>query len=226
MSLLYFVTDTTDVRLINHHSQYLKSCCLLEVWRTNTLSDDVPIGATWDEIHFLWIHNFFQLLSHLSNLTHRFSVDKMFLCPGRWIPATSKCESVIQFNEIQWSPNNSHKKYMKNLCELSRMCKLSIHQSRLSKWGRHRGSCCTFADKFGVSNTALNWFKSYLQPRMFKVKVGEAYSSERSPTYSVPQGSCARANIFNLYCSPLGEINPPNLSLSSFTDDHSIRTEV
>ena len=80
-------------------------------------------------------------------------------------------------------------------------------------------------NKFGVTDTALNWFRSYLQPRQFKVKVGEAYSSERSLTYSVPQGSCAGANIFNLYCSPLGDTIPASLSLSGFADDHSIRTQ-
>ena len=46
------------------------------------------------------------------------------------------------------------------------------------------------SNRFGVTDTALNWFRSYLQPRQFKVKIGEAYSSERSLTYSVPQGSC------------------------------------
>ena len=76
-----------------------------------------------------------------------------------------------------------------------------------------------------VTDTALNWFRSYLQPRQFKVKVGDAYSSERSLTYSVPQGSCAGANIFNLYCSPLGDTIPASLSLSRFADDHSIRTQ-
>ena len=54
--------------------------------------------------------------------------------------------------------------------------------------------------------------------------MNEAYSSERGLTYSVPQGSCAEANIFNLYCSPLGEVIPSDLSLSGFADDHSIRT--
>ena len=74
-------------------------------------------------------------------------------------------------------------------------------------------------------DTALNWFRSYLQPRQFKVKVGEAYSSERSLTYSVPRGSCASVNIFNLYCSPLGDTIPASLSLSGFADSHSIRTQ-
>ena len=38
----------------------------------------------------------------------------------------------------------------------------------------------------------------------------------------MPQGSCAGANIFNLYCSPLSEVIPPNLQLSGFADDHSV----
>ena len=39
----------------------------------------------------------------------------------------------------------------------------------------------------------------------------------------MPQGSCAGANIFNLYCSPLQDVVPDNLHLSSFADDHSVR---
>ena len=81
------------------------------------------------------------------------------------------------------------------------------------------------SNKFGVMDTTLNWFRSYLQPRQFKVKVRQAYSSERSLTYSVPQGSCAGANILNLYCSPRGDTIPASLSLSGFADDHSIRTQ-
>ena len=33
------------------------------------------------------------------------------------------------------------------------------------------------------------------------------------------------ANVFNLYCSPLGDIVEDDLALSGFADDHSIRTE-
>ena len=40
---------------------------------------------------------------------------------------------------------------------------------------------------------------------------------------SVPQGSCAGANHFNLYCSPLKDVVPADLHLSGFVDDHSIR---
>ena len=49
------------------------------------------------------------------------------------------------------------------------------------------------------------------------------YSKERNLNVSVPQGSCAGVNIFNLYCSPLQEVVSPGLKLSGFADDHSVR---
>ena len=45
----------------------------------------------------------------------------------------------------------------------------------------------------------------------------------RTYLVSVPQGSCAGANIFNLYFSPLHEVIPPDLQLSGFADDHSVK---
>ena len=36
------------------------------------------------------------------------------------------------FVHIQWDPDNSHRKYAKNLCRLSRMCQLSTYQTQ---WG-------------------------------------------------------------------------------------------
>ena len=50
-----------------------------------------------------------------------------------------------------------------------------------------------------------------------------AYSKERNLDVSVPQGSCAGVNIFNLYCSLLQEVVPAGLQLSGFADDHSVR---
>ena len=72
---------------------------------------------------------------------------------------------------------------------------------------------------------ALHWFEEYLQPRSFKVLINNSFSREISINYSVLQGSATGANIFNLYCSTLSEIIPPDLQLSCFTDDHSLRKE-
>ena len=77
--------------------------------------------------------------------------------------------------------------------------------------------------KYGIEGNALKWFDQYLHPRSFKVTVNGIYSTERDLDVSMPQGSCAGANIFNLYCSPLSELIPPNLQLSGFADDHSVR---
>ena len=49
------------------------------------------------------------------------------------------------------------------------------------------------SENFGVKNTALLWFDSYLRPRSCKVNIGKSYSSNRSLDFSVPQGSCAGA---------------------------------
>ena len=77
--------------------------------------------------------------------------------------------------------------------------------------------------KFGIEDKALQWFNQYLRPRSFKVTINGNYSSDKDLSVSVPQGSCAGANIFNLYCSPLHEVIPTDLQLSGFADDHSVR---
>ena len=84
------------------------------------------------------------------------------------------------------------------------------------------------SNKFGVGGTTLNWFDSYLHPRSLQVMIGKEFSSERDLPFSVPQGSCAGAQLFNLYCSTLHEVvilpdeNEKPLSLYSVTDDHTV----
>ena len=78
-------------------------------------------------------------------------------------------------------------------------------------------------NKYGINGKDLKWFDEYLRPRSFKVAVNGIYSKGRNLEVSVPQGSCAGANIFNLYCSPLQDVVPEDLQLSGFADDHSIR---
>ena len=69
----------------------------------------------------------------------------------------------------------------------------------------------------------LKWFDNYLRPRSFKVVIDNKYSKPCDLEVSIPQGSCAGVSIFNLYCLTLHEIIPPDLSLSGFADDHSVR---
>ena len=78
-------------------------------------------------------------------------------------------------------------------------------------------------NKYGIDGKALKWFYIYLRPRSFKVITDDTYSKNVNLTVSVPQGSCAGANIFNLYCSLLETIMPKDLAINGFADDHSIR---
>ena len=77
--------------------------------------------------------------------------------------------------------------------------------------------------KFGIEEKSLQWFREYLRPWSFKVIINNKYSEEKDLTLSVPQGSCAGVNIFNLYCSPLHLVIPDSLQLSGFADKHSVR---
>ena len=78
-------------------------------------------------------------------------------------------------------------------------------------------------NKCGIHGKALKWFNEYLRPCSFKVAIKGVYNKERNLEGSVSQGSCAGANIFNLYCSPLQDVILDDLKLSGFADDHSVR---
>ena len=78
-------------------------------------------------------------------------------------------------------------------------------------------------NRFGITGSALNWFRNYLSPRGFKVCINNKYSSEKDLTFSVPQGSCAGAVLFTAYCSPIEDQIERDCTLNGFADDHSIR---
>ena len=75
---------------------------------------------------------------------------------------------------------------------------------------------------FGITDKALSWFHEYLRPKSFKVCVNGKYSPKIDINYSVPQGSCAGGEIFNSYCSPLGDIMQDSLNLNGYADDHAL----
>jgi hypothetical protein len=77
--------------------------------------------------------------------------------------------------------------------------------------------------KFGISNSALEWFDSYLRPRRCKVKVGEKFSTVRNLPFSVPQGSCMGPVLYLAYASTLQNAVPQTVDLHGYADDHAMK---
>ena len=76
---------------------------------------------------------------------------------------------------------------------------------------------------FGFCGKSLHWFQNYLGPWSFKVSVDGKYSKAMDLRLSIPQGSCNGPYIFTCYCSLINESVPLSVTLTGFTDDHSIR---
>ena len=62
------------------------------------------------------------------------------------------------------------------------------------------------ANRFGLCDLALVWFKSYLSDRSHFVSIRGARSVTRSLSCGVPQGSVSGPIVYMLHTSPLGDI--------------------
>ena len=69
----------------------------------------------------------------------------------------------------------------------------NILLERLSSW-------------FGITQSALNWFSSYLTNRTYRVLIQGISSASTNLIYGVPQGSVLGPVLFTLYTSPLSSI--------------------
>ena len=78
--------------------------------------------------------------------------------------------------------------------------------------------------KFGITNSALDWFVACLCPQDFTVNVGKLYSSRKQLTFSVPQGSCAIRFLYSVYASTVLERVRHNIEIHGYADDHAIKT--
>ena len=55
--------------------------------------------------------------------------------------------------------------------------------------------------KFGISGTALEWFRSYLNGRSQRVMVQGNLSQSLNLDFGIPQGSCLGPLLFTIYAS-------------------------
>ena len=71
---------------------------------------------------------------------------------------------------------------------------------------------------FGIADTALQWFSSYLTGRSQRVLLNGSFSEYFSVPHGVPQGSCLGPLLFIIYASKLFEVVKRHLP-----DVHAIR---
>ena len=60
--------------------------------------------------------------------------------------------------------------------------------------------------RFGVTETALEWFASYLRPQFCRVNVNNFYSFDKQLECSVPQGSIAGPMLYTVYASMIESV--------------------
>ena len=91
--------------------------------------------------------------------------------------------------------------------------------------------------RFGVTETALEWFASYLKPRFCRVNVNRFYSLDKQLECSIPQGSIAGPMLYTVYASMIESVleagnqtedtllssQKKKPDLHGFFNDHAVR---
>ena len=77
--------------------------------------------------------------------------------------------------------------------------------------------------RFGISGTALQWFRSYLSNRLQCVSIDSITSQEAVLQFGVPQGSVLGPILFTLYTAPLDDIiSSYGMGYMLYADDSGI----
>ena len=77
--------------------------------------------------------------------------------------------------------------------------------------------------KFGISESGLECYSTYLKLKRFRVCINGCYLTEKTLLLSLPQGSIQGAILFISYASTIPEIIPDSLQHNGYADDHSLR---
>jgi hypothetical protein len=77
--------------------------------------------------------------------------------------------------------------------------------------------------RYGIKDTALKWFESYLSNRTQSVLVNNKESTKKELKYGVPQGSKLGPVLFNAYIAPLSQIAENNAVFDQkYADDEQL----
>ena len=87
----------------------------------------------------------------------------------------------------------------------------------------HRKLVEVLQSRFGVDGEPLQWFKSYLSSRSFRVSVGDCLSDTLALLCGVPQGSLLGPILFLLYIEAVQDIvEPYGLRIKLYADDSQL----
>ena len=107
------------------------------------------------------------------------------------------CKTVLVtiVNDIQWAMENQRVTTL-----------MAVDLGATFDTMNHNILISVLRERFGITETALSWFESYLHPLYCKVNVGTTYSKNRELVYSVAQGSCAGPVLFTVYASTIESV--------------------
>ena len=77
--------------------------------------------------------------------------------------------------------------------------------------------------RFGIQDTCLDWFRSYLNSRYCMVKIRNTPSSKCELNCSVPQGSSGGPSLSTVYASTMQSVVPDDIDLYGFANDHVLK---
>ena len=124
------------------------------------------------------------------------------------------CKTVLVklVNDILWAME--HQKILSLVC---------IDLSAAFDMVDHKILEQVLKNEYGINGTVLQWYKTYIRPRGFKVNIHEEYSDEIELPFAVAQGSCTGPYLFVLYCSTIKYNVPRTISLLGYSDDHALK---